>query len=1186
MEAVSLAANIIQFIVFAKECYVIIGEIRASTKGLTKKDEESLNSTSRGEEILGLISAGMSSLEGELTTTEQQIRDIAGRCQGMASDLREDIASGSVKDRSNLLELASTLVKRKRKRDEVDRKLAEWEELRKHLFRLLIIHISQQQSGVKLALAKLVEQTRQLSIAHSNDLDQMKSDILDAISKESESQEAALDVSTKLFEWTKRVYSLKKEQVILQSLRFDEMVHRRDGIVEAQPRTFEWVEKPQLSFLEWLSKDDSAHHTKTHQKLVQWAAPNILVKASFYFWFSGTPLQKSQEGLLRSLLFQILRQCPSLIRTVCKSRWSSDLGIPWTRSSFSPDGLDEYQDYAGRRGSQEGGVSAHVRDIIEVINFLASLQDIKLCVSRRPWPAFENAFGHASHRKLCVHDENREDIRRYIQEQFTSSPAYQKSLISTKDLGNLSSLIVQDSRGAFSWVALVVESLLQGLENRDRVDELRQRFEETPKTLHAMFDRILGSVEERYHEQAAQILQVASHARATLPVAVYSFIGNGDLSFTDDPKPWDENECLHISEDTESRLKVRCPDLIKIKGTPSAMKTAQQMTGHQVEFLHRTVKDFLSLEETQKMLRDRIKEPFDPMEFTSKALLAHIRGAKNSGHKAWTLSAREMFQLLDEITYYLSELEQLAGSQLEQKAHLQLELLDKLHETITKQTGNSDFLLNGDSFVGVIAQRDMYHYVQKNLPRALHGPGAPLLKSVLFPRWQRPRMQADGLPHPSVKMVELLLKPGDKRRELSKQEKTEIWKQYMTRIYKAREELKSNPELKETHIEIIRMLLEHGADHKIECVVGRKDPRPTVAKARGIGYLDKMKIQSILEEVFEPGERRQVGTEQRDRSEIARNTHLNLIFQRRVVILLFLNPSDEAGHARLCRLRQKPPSVVLHGQLVLQGCRCIAMCELRPRAPVRYSICTTVRQWQIQYFQLGYCFISRASKPLCSRCLPLGSQGGLLFRHSQSQACVLKWFKTGAVFEADYFTLDIKAVDKALDIVNRFNELNMIDKDIKINVPGVWQFSDDSDDEWAGQKHLCEPFIQNYQKFNSNSGWNDDSRAWGEVMQALSHFSYHVSGGQFVLCDLQGGIYQHEIVLSDPVILSRNRDYGVTDLGSEGISSFFSQHSCNNYCRPHWTQPSNPYQYFEPVLGTTMSRHSVPTAYSRFPGTR
>ncbi|TWU77261.1 hypothetical protein ED733_003122 [Metarhizium rileyi] len=138
----------------------------------------------------------------------------------------------------------------------------------------------------------------------------------------------------------------------------------------------------------------------------------------------------------------------------------------------------------------------------------------------------------------------------------------------------------------------------------------------------------------------------------------------------------------------------------------------------------------------------------------------------------------------------------------------------------------------------------------------------------------------------------------------------------------------------------------------------------------------------------------------------------------------------------------------------------------------------------------------------------------------RGQPCVAKWFKTGAVFSTDYFTLDIKAVDKALEIVNKFNQLGVINKLIKINVPEVWSFNEDSSSNWSGQNVLCEPFIQNYQKFNSNTGWNDESKAWGEVMQALSHFSYHLSGGYFVLCDIQGGIYQHEIVLSDPVILS------------------------------------------------------------------
>ncbi|RDA85176.1 hypothetical protein CP532_2396 [Ophiocordyceps camponoti-leonardi (nom. inval.)] len=204
----------------------------------------------------------------------------------------------------------------------------------------------------------------------------------------------------------------------------------------------------------------------------------------------------------------------------------------------------------------------------------------------------------------------------------------------------------------------------------------------------------------------------------------------------------------------------------------------------------------------------------------------------------------------------------------------------------------------------------------------------------------------------------------------------------------------------------------------------------------------------------------------------------------------------------------------------------------------------------------------------------------------RGEPCVAKWFKTGAVFSHDYFALDIKAVDKALEMVNVFNQMKIVNKAVKINVPAVWRFDDDCPDGRAGQNNLCEPFIHNYQKFNSNTGWTDDSEAWGEVMQALSHFSYHLSGGNYVLCDLQGGIYRHEVVLSDPVILSRNREYGVTDLGSDGISSFFSQHDCNDFCRPNWTQPANPVPYFRPVPGTTMIRRSVQTRSSRPAGTR
>jgi len=132
-----------------------------------------------------------------------------------------------------------------------------------------------------------------------------------------------------------------------------------------------------------------------------------------------------------------------------------------------------------------------------------------------------------------------------------------------------------------------------------------------------------------------------------------------------------------------------------------------------------------------------------------------------------------------------------------------------------------------------------------------------------------------------------------------------------------------------------------------------------------------------------------------------------------------------------------------------------------------------------------------------------------------------------------------------------------------------------------------EPFIESWQKFNSNSGWMDDSTPWPRVMQALSHFSYHASSGRSVLCDLQGGVYSDGVVLTDPVILSRARQYGVTDLGPEGISSFFARHECNEFCKSSWRKPKETCAYFPAQQGTSMvhvatqrSRAAVTNQYS------
>ena len=145
----------------------------------------------------------------------------------------------------------------------------------------------------------------------------------------------------------------------------------------------------------------------------------------------------------------------------------------------------------------------------------------------------------------------------------------------------------------------------------------------------------------------------------------------------------------------------------------------------------------------------------------------------------------------------------------------------------------------------------------------------------------------------------------------------------------------------------------------------------------------------------------------------------------------------------------------------------------------------------------------------------------------KGENCVCKRFKEGSVCEEGFFDLDIKADDKAIDLARNWNTERFVNKTVMFNRPEVWTFEQKSN--WAGQKAPQEPYITDYQKFNSNSGWSDLETPWHRVMQAVSHYIYHKSGGQYVLCDLQGGIYKDGAVMSDPVILSRNRSLHSTN---------------------------------------------------------
>lgn len=59
--------------------------------------------------------------------------------------------------------------------------------------------------------------------------------------------------------------------------------------------------------------DYICNHEKKEEYLKQWSPNKRLLTPTFFFWNAGARQQKSIDGLLRSLIYQMLTECPSLI---------------------------------------------------------------------------------------------------------------------------------------------------------------------------------------------------------------------------------------------------------------------------------------------------------------------------------------------------------------------------------------------------------------------------------------------------------------------------------------------------------------------------------------------------------------------------------------------------------------------------------------------------------------------------------------------------------------------------------------------------------------------------------------------------------------------------------------------------------------------------------------------------------
>jgi hypothetical protein len=431
------------------------------------------------------------------------------------------------------------------------------------------------------------------------------------------------------------IYS--KADDILQTIDYEQRSARHDSIPQAYTTTFRWAfdkqSSPNSHLLEWIEKGNEifwitgkpgagkstfikfvADSPETKTGLRRWAGKSKPVIGCHYFWSAGAPIQRSRDGLLRSLLYDIFYEAPELFPETCPRRWKRALSssraivAAWSSSELSRTILAVLKKGEASLsfcffidGLDEAYLEENDNELCDTIMDLSTCPNVKLCISSRPWNRFTEYFG--SRPTMSIHELTRNDIRNFAQHRLSRHPRWGSLDNKSGMRDSLVTEIVQRAQGVFLWVVLVVKQLREGLTNCDTLDDLWNRLEKIPDKLTAFFQLIIKSVEPFYRQKMAETLLIAATGHGPLHSAIYTFHdrwdANPNYAIDEQLIVWDDEQLASEHRLYSMRLNSRCKGLLEVDAFD------------RVNFLHRTVRDFLRMEDMYGILEKQAASGFD-----------------------------------------------------------------------------------------------------------------------------------------------------------------------------------------------------------------------------------------------------------------------------------------------------------------------------------------------------------------------------------------------------------------------------------------------------------------------------------------------------------------------------------------------------------------------------------------------
>ena len=417
---------------------------------------------------------------------------------------------------------------------------------------------------------------------------------------------------------------------IITTLQFPEIFNRYNAIEDEHEGTCEWVLAKSASsdrlscFLDWFDSDQklfwfsgkpgsgkSVLMAYLFRHLESRETVSNALNLSFWFWEAGTSLEKSLNGMLRSLLVQMLTSSHGM--KLARERYIVKLRKSYGRRDLSA-ALDNAltwmvgQDvgvFLVLDGLDESGEEA--RPIWKLVQtLLKNHQNLRVCVSSRPESFFREIYAVSP--TLRLEDLNAADIERVIEAELFEDSIVAKLLRNKpKDRGAIREEILISAEGVFLWVRLAIKSLLIGITNRDDIMKLQHRLSDLPRDLDQLYTMMLSrnnSDISNYREVASFYLTLILHRPLSLLefwLATNETVRSGLLKLTcglidvnvvrwEDLTTWIESRTGGLLQVTmPSNYRSTMEQARRLYLSPNSRNAQAKLVG----FIHKTAKNYI-----------------------------------------------------------------------------------------------------------------------------------------------------------------------------------------------------------------------------------------------------------------------------------------------------------------------------------------------------------------------------------------------------------------------------------------------------------------------------------------------------------------------------------------------------------------------------------------------------------------